>query len=187
MTDDVPLLRRYAHDRSEAAFAELVRRHLGWVYRTALRRTGGRSDLAQDVAQYVFIALAKQAAALADRDQLSGWFYTTIRNAAYQLLRAEARRRVHESAAAMNLDEDSSPDMWASLRPTLDQAGTATAAVNQQSAARAAQATGILNSDQIAAVRAQAALETVFGLEDQYFKTQPYSANSTTTPSGSSK
>lgn len=121
MTDDAQLLRRYAQDQSEDAFAELVRRHLGWVYRTALRRTGGRSDLAHEVSQYVFLALAKQAAALAERDQLAGWFYTTIRNAASQLLRAEARRRIHEAAAAMSLYEDIPPESWASLRPTLDQ------------------------------------------------------------------
>jgi len=41
MTDDAELLRRYATDRSEAAFAELVRRHVDLVYSTALRQMGG--------------------------------------------------------------------------------------------------------------------------------------------------
>ena len=121
MIDDPQLLRRYAHDQSEEAFAELVRRHLGWIYRTALRRTGGRQDLAQDVAQYVFIALARQASSLANRDQLAGWFYTTIRNAAAQLVRAEGRRNFYESAAAMNAFEEASPPDWGQLRSVLDQ------------------------------------------------------------------
>jgi DNA-directed RNA polymerase specialized sigma24 family protein len=100
MTDDPELLRLYAHDRSEAAFAELVQRHLGWIYRTALRRTG-RTDFAQDVVQYVFIALGEQAAVLAKRDQLAGWFYLTIRNAAYQLRRSEVRRWVPRLSPGM--------------------------------------------------------------------------------------
>lgn len=41
MTDDAELIRRYAEQRSEEAFAELVRRHLGLVYSAALRRLGG--------------------------------------------------------------------------------------------------------------------------------------------------
>ena len=116
MTDDAQLLRRYAQDQSEAAFAELVRRHLGWVYRTALRRTAGRADLAHDVSQYVFIALAKQASALAQRDQLAGWFYTTIRNAACQLMRAEARRRIHEAAQSLRSSSPASK-LACSLQP----------------------------------------------------------------------
>lgn len=67
MIDDAELLRRYVETRSEAAFAELVHRHMGWIYRSALRRVGGRSDWAQDITQYVFIAMAKQSSALVRR------------------------------------------------------------------------------------------------------------------------
>ena len=122
MTDDPLLLRRYADEHSQEAFAALVQRHLPWVYRTALRRTGGRKDLAEDVAQYVFIALARQAGPLAGREQLAGWFYVTIRNAAAQLVRAEARRRIYESnAAVMSELDDSSPQDGGKLRAVLDQ------------------------------------------------------------------
>lgn len=122
MTDDAQLLRRYAEDNSEAAFAELVHRHLGWVYRTGLRRTGGRTDLAQDAAQQVFIALARQAAALARREVLAGWLHVATRYAACQALRAEARRKHHEADAAdMSADAETlgSRD-WAALRPIID-------------------------------------------------------------------
>ncbi len=47
MTDDVELLRRYADQRDEAAFGELVRRHLGLVSHAALRECGGDSHLAR--------------------------------------------------------------------------------------------------------------------------------------------
>jgi hypothetical protein len=42
-------LRRYARERAEAAFAELVRRHLGLVYGSALRRVNGNVALAEEV------------------------------------------------------------------------------------------------------------------------------------------
>ena len=57
---DWELVQEYAKSRSEQAFAELVRRHLAWVYSVALRRTG-RPELAEEVAQSVFILLARKA------------------------------------------------------------------------------------------------------------------------------
>ncbi len=41
MLDDTALLRRYVNTRTEADFAELVRRHLDGVYSAALRQLGG--------------------------------------------------------------------------------------------------------------------------------------------------
>ena len=38
MIEDAELLRRYATGKSEAAFAELVRRQVNFVYACALRR-----------------------------------------------------------------------------------------------------------------------------------------------------
>ena len=40
MQDDAALLRRYAADHADDAFAELVRRHLNFVYSAALRQRG---------------------------------------------------------------------------------------------------------------------------------------------------
>ena len=48
MNDDASLLRAYADQKSEAAFAELVRRHIDLVYGAALRRTGGDAHAAAD-------------------------------------------------------------------------------------------------------------------------------------------
>ena len=49
MIDDVDLLSRYAAEQSEAAFAELSRRHVDLVYSTALRLVNGDVHAAQDV------------------------------------------------------------------------------------------------------------------------------------------
>jgi len=124
--DDSELLRRYLRDRSEAAFAELVQRHVNLVYSGALRRLGGNADLARDVAQQVFIALASQAATLVTRPILAGWLHTTTRNQALLVVRTERRRHQREQEAhAMNESNQTDPAAsadWQRLRPVLDEA-----------------------------------------------------------------
>jgi hypothetical protein len=53
MTSDSELLGQFARTNSEAAFAELVKRHVNSVYSAALRQVNGDAHLAQDVAQTV--------------------------------------------------------------------------------------------------------------------------------------
>jgi RNA polymerase sigma factor (sigma-70 family) len=123
--DDAELLRQYARDGSEAAFTELVRRHLDLVYSAALRRVGGDAHLANDVTQQVFIALAHQAAALGEHPVLIGWLYTTSRFAAARIVRAEKRRQAREQEAHFMQDstvEPSADPEWQQLRPVLDAA-----------------------------------------------------------------
>ena len=66
-SDDIQLLRRYANERSEEAFAELVRQRIGLVYSTALRQVNMDAHLAQEVTQGVFIDLARKAPSLIRR------------------------------------------------------------------------------------------------------------------------
>src|SRR4051812_14672350 len=99
MVEEAELLRRYAREKSEEAFAELVRRHVNFVYAAALRRVGGDMHLAEDVTQQVFTALARSAATLASHPVLSGWLYTTTRNVATQVVRSERRRQTREQEA----------------------------------------------------------------------------------------
>src|SRR5450631_185785 len=87
--DDRELLRRYAAEKSEAAFAELVRRHLDLVYSAALRHLAGDTHLAQDVAQSVFTDLARKAPSLTGRAALAGWLYLGAHHAAAQAVRGE--------------------------------------------------------------------------------------------------
>jgi len=64
MIEDAELLGRYAGEKSEEAFAELVRRRVDLVYSVARRQCGGDAHLAEDVTQKVFADLARKAAAL---------------------------------------------------------------------------------------------------------------------------
>jgi hypothetical protein len=72
---DAILLRRFVATCDEGAFAELVRRRLDGVYSAALRRVGGDAQLAEDVAQQVFVALARKPGAVADTGaaRVRGW------------------------------------------------------------------------------------------------------------------
>ena len=120
---DSQLLRAYAEHRAEPAFAELVRRHVDFVYSAALRMVCD-PHLAQDVTQSAFVALAKNAAQLTDRPVLSGWLHRTAQNIAAQTVRTDVRRRVREQeAAAMNELLAAEPDLvWEHIAPQLDAA-----------------------------------------------------------------
>jgi len=123
MTPDRELLRRYAETRSEDAFAELVQRHLNFVYSAALRQVNGDAHLAQDVAQTVFTDLARKAHSLARRDVLTGWLYTSAHFAATKIVRTEQRRHAREQEAhtMCELLHDPAPELdWGKLRPVLD-------------------------------------------------------------------
>lgn len=125
MQDDATLLRRYAAERADDAFADLVRRHLDLVYSAALRQVGGDAHLAQDVAQTVFADLARKAGQLARHPVLAGWLYSSTNYAAAKAVRTEQRRRrrEHEAGAMNELLHDSAGDeVWAQVRPTLDAA-----------------------------------------------------------------
>lgn len=125
MLNDDELLRRYASQHSESAFAELVERHLGLVHSAALRQVGGDASLAQDVAQSVFIDLARKASRLTRHTSLTGWLYASVRFAAATARRASQRRCRHEQEAhAMNeLSRTQPPEAdWEQLRPVLDEA-----------------------------------------------------------------
>jgi RNA polymerase sigma factor (sigma-70 family) len=125
MTTDAELLRRYATQNSETAFAELVQRHVALVYSTALRQVGGDTHLAQDVTQTVFTALARKADALLDRGALAGWLYLGAHHAAAQAVRSAQRRRAREQVAHTMQELHSSatpPTDWDRVRPVLDDA-----------------------------------------------------------------
>src|SRR4051812_20566921 len=125
MPDDAQLLRCYAEEKSDAAFAELVRRYLDLVYSAALRQVGGDVHRAQDVAQVVFTALARKAGSLTAHPVLAGWLYTATQHAAAKVIRSEVRRHEREQEA-LAMSETFSPDAatidWAHLRPVLDAA-----------------------------------------------------------------
>jgi RNA polymerase sigma factor (sigma-70 family) len=120
---DQQLLRDYAERRSEAAFAELVRRHIDLIYSAALRMVCD-SHLAEDVTQGAFVALARSAPQLTGRAVLYGWLHRTAQNIAAQTVRTDVRRRAREQeAAAMNeLLANESDAAWQRIAPHLDAA-----------------------------------------------------------------
>ncbi len=123
MSDDAHLLRRYSTERSEAAFAELVRRHVDLVYSAALRLVNGDTHSAQDLTQQVFSELARQARTLARHPALVGWLYTTTRQMACRVIRTEQRRAAREQTAhTMNelLRPPAAEPDWERLGPVLD-------------------------------------------------------------------
>jgi len=124
--DDRTLLGNYATKRTEADFAELVRRHVDFVYSTALRQVNGDAHLAQDVTQLVFTDLARKAAALASHPALAGWLHTSTRYAAAKRVRSESRRRDRErEAQQMQITQDGNGTTaaeWEKVRPVLDDA-----------------------------------------------------------------
>ena len=81
MTDqtDSVLLKAYVERRLEAAFNELVHRHVDLVYSAAIRMVRD-PHLAEDVTQGAFIALARQASELVERPTLAGWLHRTAQN-----------------------------------------------------------------------------------------------------------
>jgi len=123
--NDAELLQRYAESRCEAAFTELVKRHVDLVHSAALRQVGGDAQLAQDVTQSVFIDLARKAASMTARTVLTGWLYTSTRYAAANAVRAEKRRHAREQEAYAMQEISSTPEpneAWDQLRPLLDEA-----------------------------------------------------------------
>ncbi len=122
MTTDNELLRDFARSGSESAFAELVRKHLNMVYSAAIREMAGRTQLAEEVAQEVFVELARQARGLADHPALAGWLYTSVRRIAANLRRAEARRshRQLEYHSMSQLHSAQADPDWEQIRPVID-------------------------------------------------------------------
>ena len=98
--DDTQLLHHYAANHSQQAFAELVGRHINLVYAAARRQTGD-SHLAEDVTQAVFIVLARRAGTVRNGAALPAWLLSTTRYAATNARASEARRRRHETQAAL--------------------------------------------------------------------------------------
>src|SRR5580704_14397576 len=121
--DDMTLLREYAARNSEAAFAELVSRRVGFVYSSALRQVRD-GHLAGEITQAVFILLAQKAGRISEKTILTGWLFRTTRFAALAQMRAAAKRQRLAKELQMQTEPTTAePDpLWEQMSPLLDEA-----------------------------------------------------------------
>ena len=117
---DLELLASYAREKGDDAFAEIVRRHLNLVYGAALRQVRS-PQLAEEVAQCVFLELARQTSRLSSDTILAAWLYKVTHRISLNFVRGEIRRQVREHAALeMNAMEATTTD-WKEIEPLLDE------------------------------------------------------------------
>src|SRR2546426_278094 len=118
---DLELLKRYARDLAQDAFAEIVHRHLDLVYSAALRQVRS-PQLAEEVAQSVFTDLSRNAPRLKSDTVLTAWLYQVTRRTAIDVVRGEARRQLREQLAVELTDMNTHPSTWLQIEPLLDEA-----------------------------------------------------------------
>jgi len=122
-TDDLELVRQYAAQQSESAFAALVLRHTNLVYSVSLRLVRD-PQLAEEVTQAVFIILARKAGSFEEETILPGWLYRTAGFVSRSALKQEYRRQRREQEAYMQskLDETGTDAAWKQMSPLLEEA-----------------------------------------------------------------
>jgi RNA polymerase sigma factor (sigma-70 family) len=122
--NDFALLQAFVRRGEQAAFAELVQRHLDLVYATAFHKVL-EQGAAQEIAQNVFLVLSRKAWQFALEDSLPSWLHKTTLLKTKEWLRGELRRRRREQTAVelgttMNAPEDQ--PALRTLVPLLDEA-----------------------------------------------------------------
>jgi RNA polymerase sigma factor (sigma-70 family) len=95
---DEVLLRRFATDHDESAFAALLHRHASMVLGVCQRLLPHAPD-AEDAFQATFLVLLRKAGSLQGHESLSGWLHETAHRLALKARALAARRAVCESKA----------------------------------------------------------------------------------------
>src|SRR5262245_51970620 len=98
--NDRDLLRRFAEQQAQAAFAALVRRHTEMVLGVCRRALPTVQD-AEDACQATFLVLAQKARGHRWQPSVANWLFTTARHVARNALAAARRRARREARAAV--------------------------------------------------------------------------------------
>src|SRR5687768_14029487 len=122
-SQDAVHLKAWSRDRCEKSFRIIVQRHLGMVYALAVRRLGNGTH-AGDVAQNVFLVLARKAGGLRLDASLSPWLHRCTMIECADFLRRESRRMDVMKKYFEHAQDDglSDADPWREIVPHLDQA-----------------------------------------------------------------
>ncbi|MFL5339763.1 MAG: sigma-70 family RNA polymerase sigma factor [Gemmataceae bacterium] len=114
------LLDRFVEDRSEAAFAALVRRHGPLVFSLCQRILQHQQD-AEDAFQATFLVLARKAGTISHRACVGSWLYSVAYRIAQQAKAKRARLPVHDpNPADIPAADQTAELLWRDLRPILD-------------------------------------------------------------------
>jgi RNA polymerase sigma factor (sigma-70 family) len=95
---DGQLLNSFCTERSEAAFASLVQRHGPLVLAVCARVLRHQEDR-EDAFQATFLALARDASSVRNRESVAGWLHGVARHIALDIRRAASRRDKYEEKA----------------------------------------------------------------------------------------
>jgi RNA polymerase sigma-70 factor (ECF subfamily) len=106
--EETAALVRLAQAGDVAAFERLVTRQYGFIFKTAFRWLGHRSD-AEDVTQTVCMRLATALKSFDWRASFTSWLYRITLNAVYDLKRSSQRRQRLASEISLGATEESRP------------------------------------------------------------------------------
>jgi RNA polymerase sigma factor (sigma-70 family) len=130
---DDSLLHRCATADHRAALAELIDRYAGMVHSAARRQTRD-ADLADDVAQTVFVIFARRCRSIRPA-ALPAWLLQTTRYTAANAMKSQSRRRRHEQSAALaaaaSQQQSESRSHWDEIEYLIDAAITHLAQADQ--------------------------------------------------------
>ena len=101
---DLALVDR-AKDGDRLAFSQLVEKHYDFIFRTACKWTGKKSD-AEDIAQEVCIKLATAIQSFDGRSAFTSWLYRVTLNMVRDMQRSTTRRGKNVDAYALIHPED---------------------------------------------------------------------------------
>jgi RNA polymerase sigma factor (sigma-70 family) len=118
---DAQLLGRFVSGRDEAALEVLVWRHGAMVYNLCRRLLRHEHD-AEDAFQATFLALARKAHTVCNREALGSWLYKVAYRVALAARAGVAERAALEQACVdVPAAEGDDEVVWNDLRPVLDE------------------------------------------------------------------